>query len=446
MVEAGNGDDAVRIDESNGVFTDTIPTTIDGGNGNDRLVGGAGAVTLIGGNGDDAVFGGNGNEKLRRQRQRHDRRNKATTWRSWAAGTTRSSGIPATEATRSRGRTAPTRCSSTAPTSPRRSICRRTESRLRFFRDLASITMDTNGVERVDFNALGGADVVTVNDLTGTDVTRRERRPRRHRRRHRRRPGRPRRRQCHDGDDTINVKSDAGGVTVKGLVPTVNVVHAEIANDQLEINTLAGNAHTVNSAGLDAGAMELFVDGTLEPPRRNSNEAQDHTVHRCGRPVRSRTGRRRLRRHQLSGTPRAPKGALVALGKTALGKVLVDARGRTLYLFEKDKHGRSACYGACAAYWPPLLSPAKPRAGMGVRASLLGVATRTGGKRQVTYAGHRLYTFVGDTKAGQTTGEGSTAFGAAWDALAASGRSVEPAASDSTGSAAGTATAWLSAV
>ena len=60
---------------------------------------------------------------------------------------------------------------------------------------------------------------------------------------------------------------------------------------------------------------------------------------------------------------RASKGALVALRKTALGKVLVDARGHTLYLFKKDKRGRSACYGACATYWPPLLSPAKPRAG-----------------------------------------------------------------------------------
>src|SRR5258707_6990320 len=75
--------------------------------------------------------------------------------------------------------------------------------------------------------------------------------------------------------------------------------------------------------------------------------------------------------------PRASKGALVALGKTTLGQVLVDARGRTLYLFEKDQRGKSACYGACAIYWPPLLSPAKPRPGSGVHASLLGVARRT---------------------------------------------------------------------
>jgi predicted lipoprotein with Yx(FWY)xxD motif len=131
------------------------------------------------------------------------------------------------------------------------------------------------------------------------------------------------------------------------------------------------------------------------------------------------------------------KGALVALRNTALGNVLVDARGHTLYLFDKDKHGRSACYGACATYWPPLLSPTKARPGRGVHASLLGLTKRTNGKRQVTYAGHPLYTFIADKKAGQTTGEGLTNFGAAWDVVAASGRAVEPTASDSGGNGGG---------
>jgi predicted lipoprotein with Yx(FWY)xxD motif len=139
-----------------------------------------------------------------------------------------------------------------------------------------------------------------------------------------------------------------------------------------------------------------------------------------------------------AASPRqASSGAFVALGKTALGTVLVDARGRTLYLFDKDKRGKSACYGACAAYWPPLLSSAKPRQGKGVRASLLGLTTRTDGKRQVTYAGHPLYRFIGDKQAGQTTGEGLTDFGAAWDAITASGRAVEPTTSDSTGASSG---------
>ena len=122
---------------------------------------------------------------------------------------------------------------------------------------------------------------------------------------------------------------------------------------------------------------------------------------------------------------KASKGALVAVRKTGLGKVLVDARGRTLYLFDKDKRGMSACSGACAAYWPPVLTTAKPRAGAGVRASRLGVAKRADGRRQVTYAGHPLYTFIGDKKPGQTAGEGLTDFGAAWDAVSPSGQSIE---------------------
>jgi predicted lipoprotein with Yx(FWY)xxD motif len=134
---------------------------------------------------------------------------------------------------------------------------------------------------------------------------------------------------------------------------------------------------------------------------------------------------------------RVSKGAIVALRSTTLGNVLVDARGRTLYLFEKDKQGRSACYGTCATYWPPLLSTAKPRPGKGVHASLLGVTKRTDGKRQVTYAGHPLYTFVADKKAGQTNGEGLTNFGATWDVVAATGRAVEPTTSDSGGSSGG---------
>jgi predicted lipoprotein with Yx(FWY)xxD motif len=125
----------------------------------------------------------------------------------------------------------------------------------------------------------------------------------------------------------------------------------------------------------------------------------------------------------------ASKGARVALGKTTLGRVLVDARGRTLYLFAKDKGGRSACYGACATYWPPLVSTAKPQAASGVRASSLALTKRTDGKRQVTYAGHPLYTFSLDTRAGQTSGQGLTDFGGSWNAVAASGRAVKPTAS-----------------
>jgi predicted lipoprotein with Yx(FWY)xxD motif len=120
-------------------------------------------------------------------------------------------------------------------------------------------------------------------------------------------------------------------------------------------------------------------------------------------------------------TKRAP----VMLGRTALGSVLVDARGRTLYAFDKDGKGRSACDTACATHWPPLLARTTPHGGKGVHQSLLGVIKRGDGRRQVTYASHPLYTFVGDKASGQTTGQRLTDFGAEWYVVAASGQTVE---------------------
>ena len=130
----------------------------------------------------------------------------------------------------------------------------------------------------------------------------------------------------------------------------------------------------------------------------------------------------------------ASTGELVALKKTALGSVLVDARGRTLYLFEKDRNGVSACNTACMKYWPVLTTRGTPRAGKGVRQSLLQVSVPRNGRSQVIYAGHPLYTFVGDKRAGQTTGEGLTNFGGGWYVLTASGRKIEQPENNSTSS------------
>jgi predicted lipoprotein with Yx(FWY)xxD motif len=136
------------------------------------------------------------------------------------------------------------------------------------------------------------------------------------------------------------------------------------------------------------------------------------------------------------------KGAVVALKKTSLGAILVDARGRTLYLFEKDRSGMSACNSACVQYWPALTSRATPRAGSGVHQSMLRVIRQQNGVRQVTYAGHPLYTFVGDKSAGQTSGEGLTNFGAGWYAIAATGRKIEQSKSSSGGSSSGSGYGW----
>ncbi len=118
-------------------------------------------------------------------------------------------------------------------------------------------------------------------------------------------------------------------------------------------------------------------------------------------------------------------GARVSAASSSFGKIIVDGRGRTLYLFEKDKRGHSACSGACATYWPPVITRGKPIAGRGARSSLLGTIRRANGARQVTYAGHPLYRYILDTKPGQTSGEGSQLFGAGWDALAPVGKKIE---------------------
>ena len=117
--------------------------------------------------------------------------------------------------------------------------------------------------------------------------------------------------------------------------------------------------------------------------------------------------------------------AKVSTALTGLGRVVVDRNGRTLYLFEKDKRGMSACSGACAAVWPPLLTRVKPVAVGGAKGSLLGVIRRANGSKQVTYTGHPLYRYVLDTARGQTRGEGSHEFGAGWDALTPAGKKIE---------------------
>jgi predicted lipoprotein with Yx(FWY)xxD motif len=117
--------------------------------------------------------------------------------------------------------------------------------------------------------------------------------------------------------------------------------------------------------------------------------------------------------------------AMVKTTKVDVGTVLVGTDGRTLYLFEKDHGTTSACSGACAQAWPPLTTGGAPKAAAGVKSSLLGTTKRGDGTMQVTYAGHPLYYFQGDSAAGQANGQGSKAFGAGWYVLAPSGKKID---------------------
>jgi predicted lipoprotein with Yx(FWY)xxD motif len=118
--------------------------------------------------------------------------------------------------------------------------------------------------------------------------------------------------------------------------------------------------------------------------------------------------------------------ATIGVGKVGkLGSVLVDGKGVTVYLFEKDKGGKSACYGACAKVWAPVLTTGRPKAADGARASLLGTTKRKDGKRQVTYHRHPLYYYDDDAgRPGTAKGQDSKQFGAEWYVLNRSGNVV----------------------
>jgi predicted lipoprotein with Yx(FWY)xxD motif len=137
--------------------------------------------------------------------------------------------------------------------------------------------------------------------------------------------------------------------------------------------------------------------------------------------------------------------AVVKIGPSKLGRILVDSHGKTLYLWAHDRGSRSTCYGQCAAYWPPLTTAGKPIARSGARSALLGTTRRADGRMQVTYNHHPLYYFVGDKRAGQTAGEGLTGFGGRWDPLSAAGNAVRKGGSTGSGSGYGDQPAPLQA-
>jgi predicted lipoprotein with Yx(FWY)xxD motif len=127
-------------------------------------------------------------------------------------------------------------------------------------------------------------------------------------------------------------------------------------------------------------------------------------------------------------TPQAT-GEAISAQSTSLGKILVDGRGRTVYVFANDKTNVSTCDGACAADWPPVPAPSPlPASPPGVPGAL-GTTARSDGTSQLTVAGHPLYTFSGDSAAGQTKGQGITLNGGLWTVVSPAGTPDKNAAS-----------------
>jgi predicted lipoprotein with Yx(FWY)xxD motif len=125
---------------------------------------------------------------------------------------------------------------------------------------------------------------------------------------------------------------------------------------------------------------------------------------------------------------RASIAAVATVGErsTPLGKLLVNGRGFTLYVFSRDSRGTNRCISTsgCSSVWPGLTTSSHPRAGSGVKASMLGTITLANGSRQVTYEGRPLYTYAFDSAPAETDYVGATAFGGVWQALSPSGKLV----------------------
>ena len=120
----------------------------------------------------------------------------------------------------------------------------------------------------------------------------------------------------------------------------------------------------------------------------------------------------------------AARSASVTARSSRYGRIVFDGSGRALYLFSRDRAGRSSCSGACAKAWPPFLTKNAPKAGAGLRASLLGTTRRIDGTLQVTYAGHPLYYYSGDLKPGQIKCQGVSNFGGLWRVVTPAGKAV----------------------
>lgn len=128
-----------------------------------------------------------------------------------------------------------------------------------------------------------------------------------------------------------------------------------------------------------------------------------------------------------TGNSAATTGTVITTHAGSGGTFLTDGSGRAVYLWVKDPMGKSECSGACATAWPPVTDTGKLTASGGAKAADLSTITRSDGTKQVTYDGHALYYYVGDSAAGQTTGQGSDGFGAKWWLVAPSGTQITTA-------------------
>jgi predicted lipoprotein with Yx(FWY)xxD motif len=126
----------------------------------------------------------------------------------------------------------------------------------------------------------------------------------------------------------------------------------------------------------------------------------------------------------LTSVKRAGRVTTVEVMHTRYGRMLVDGKGRALYLFTRDTTTRSRCYAACAQAWPVFYARGRVRAGSGADTRLVGTTTRRDGRRQVTYNGHPLYYYVTDRAPGHVTCQDVAEYGGTWLVVAPGGAAL----------------------
>jgi Ca2+-binding RTX toxin-like protein len=243
-------DDRVRVDESQVTFTDQSPTFMFGGGGNDTLLGGAGNDTFFGNEGNDFVDGGRGADLA-----------------VLGSGDDRFQWDPGEGSDVVEGQSGLDAMTFNGAGGDENFDVSANGQRVRFFRDAGNITMDLNDVEQIDLDALGGRDTLTVNNMSGTDLTTLnsdleatlgvgvgD--------------GQPDTVTVNgtDGNDAVVVSGANGAATVTGLAATIHVTAADPTLDVLAVNSLGGDDN-VDASGLDATAMKLSVDGGLANDR-----------------------------------------------------------------------------------------------------------------------------------------------------------------------------------
>lgn len=148
----------------------------------------------------------------------------------------------------------------------------------------------------------------------------------------------------------------------------------------------------------------------------------------CGAPAKSVTATPSPSPTATTPTPStAPSPSppdTISVAGSRYGRIIVDGRGRTLYLFDAEHSPTPRCYGACAAAWPPLLTATSPVAGGGLSQALIATVARSDGSMQVTYNGHALYLYVGDRSPGEIKCQAIVEYGGGWFVVDAQGNKI----------------------